>query len=96
MQNGLSRPARANHPRLLAGTANGVFRRPIFRRLDADDVVLLDVARPPVAGGGVAREHERNRVASMEADDATVVGFGEWDFDQTVTPYDSLKNAPAM
>ena len=96
MQNRAALAARANHPGFLARAANGGARRPIFRRLDADDVVFLNVACPSITGGRIARQDERNRVAGPKADDATVVGVGERDFDQTVTPYDSLKNAPAM
>ena len=88
--------ARADHPGFFARAADRRTRGAIFSGLDSDDVVFMNVTRPSVAGGGVARQHERNRVAGMQADDATVVGFGEGDFYQTVTPYDSLKNAPAM
>ena len=88
--------ARADHPHFLARTADGRTRGAVVRRLDGDDVVFMNVTRPSVAGGRVARQHERNRVAGMQPDDATVVGFGEWDFYQTVAPYDSLKNAPAI
>jgi hypothetical protein len=46
-------------------------------RFDIDDVVVLDVARPPISTGGIAWQDKRYRVAGLKADDATVVGFGE-------------------
>jgi hypothetical protein len=96
MKNRAAFAARHDHPRLVAGAADRRMRRAIFSGLDGDDVVFLNVARPSITRRGVAGQDERDRVAGMKADDATVVGFGERNVYQTVTPYDSLKNAPAM
>ena len=96
MKNRAAFAARPDHPRLFAGAADCPTRRAIVSRLDCDDVVLLNVARPSITRRRVTGQYERDHVAGVKADDATVVGFGKRNVYQTVAPYDSLKNAPAM
>ena len=66
------------------------------RRSYAHHVTFGTIKCPVVSGGRITGQNERDRVAQIERDDATIIGLGKCDFRQTVTPYDSLKNAPAM
>ena len=73
-------------PRLFARAADSLVCRAVSGGFHVHDLIVFDVARPSISTGGIAWQDKRYRVASLKADDATVVGFGEWNFCQTVTP----------
>ena len=86
MRNGAALVVGLDCPRLFARAADSLACGAVSRRFHVHDVTVFDVAGPPISAGGIAWQDKRYRVASLQADDATVVGFGEWNFCQTVTP----------